>query len=75
MMAFGDPSQDEESRISSGIIEQLEDSFDVVLDPARMSIPRAAIDVPVERRDLEVLLHINRHGVNHRFSYAIQFRL
>src|SRR5690242_19692802 len=65
-VAFRHPAQREERRPDVGIGEHGEDSIDILLDPARLAVPLAARDVLGERRDLEVILDVDRQRVHDR---------
>src|SRR5438445_13841414 len=61
-----DPTQREKRRLHIGIAEQRQDAVDVLLDPARHRFPFAAPYVGSERRDLEIVLHVDRERIDDR---------
>jgi hypothetical protein len=62
-IAFGNPAEGEEGRLGIGLIEQPEDHVDVALDPARQAVPVFAPNVRSKRRDLEIVLNVDRHRI------------
>jgi hypothetical protein len=62
-MAFRNPAKGEEGRFHVMLIEQGEYLVDVALDPTMVLTPRASINILFERRDLEIVLNIDRHDI------------
>ena len=63
-VALGDPAEREERRLGAGLLEQREDALDVALDAAGRAVPLRPRDVRRERRDLEVVLDVDRQRVD-----------
>ena len=64
-VALGDPAQSEKraSHVVGG--EQLENALGISLYPAGMLIPLVAIQMRLERGNLEIVFHVDRHGIGH----------
>src|SRR5690606_14593051 len=63
-VALRDPAEGEERRLDPGAREEREDALDIAFDPARQGVPLRGIDPVRERRDLEVVLHIDRERID-----------
>src|SRR6185437_3561452 len=61
--AFGDPPEREEGCVDAAALEKLEDAPGVGFDPHGPALPIFASNAVFERRDLEIILDIHRHGV------------
>jgi len=61
---FGDPAESEEGGVDAGAVEHFEDAIDVGLDPPRVTVPVGSADAMSERLDLEVVLDVDRHGID-----------
>ena len=62
-IALRDPAQHKEGGPHVMLVEKFEDDLDVALDPTGVAVPLAPIDVGLKGGDLEVVFHVNRHGV------------
>ena len=65
-MPLRHPAQGEKRRLDSPFGKQIENAMGVARDPPRPLFPLLAGDVRLERRDLEIILHIHGHGVKRR---------
>ena len=63
-IALRDPTQHKEGGPRLMPVEKFEDDLDVTLDPAGIAVPLAPIDVRLEGGDLEVVFHVDRHGID-----------
>ena len=63
---FRDPAEGEKGRLYVRVGQESEYPVDVLLDSARHRVPLAALDVLRESRNLEVVLDIDGHRVDHR---------
>ena len=64
-MSLRDPAQYEEGATHVELVEQVEQALGVGDDAAFHAWPRVAVDDAVEGADLEIVLHVHRHGVGH----------
>jgi hypothetical protein len=63
-IALCDPAQREEGGPRVMLVEKLEDDLDVTLDPTGIAVPLATVEVGLKGLDLEVIFHVNSHGVD-----------
>jgi hypothetical protein len=59
-----DPTEHEERGLDAVRIEELEDAIDVAIDPKLDAVPIRDAEMRLECRDLEVVLHVDGHGVD-----------
>ena len=62
-IALGHPAQSEEGGVGGVLIEQGQNPIDIALDTAFTLIPLATADVGRHRRDLEIILDVNRQCI------------
>jgi hypothetical protein len=65
-MALGDPAEGEEGGGDAGLGELFEDAVGVGFHPAGEAVPGIARDGAGEGLDLEVVLHVDGHGIDDR---------
>ena len=63
-IAHRDPAQREESRACAAVVEQPQQPLDVALDPTLHLVPAVPFDVRRERRNLEIVLDVDRQRVD-----------
>ena len=63
---LGDPAQDEERGLGVEFPEQLESPSRSRVDSRLEAVPFAALNQPVERANLEIVLHRHRENVSAR---------
>ena len=56
---LGDPTQDEERAMRTTLGQELEQEVHTPIDTARQAVPVRPGDMLLERRDLEVLFHVD----------------
>src|SRR5579864_8627046 len=62
-VSLGYPSEHKKRCRHACVRKETEHLIGIRLDPARETLPRAAIDASRKGLHLEVILHIDRHGV------------
>jgi hypothetical protein len=63
-MSLGDPSQDEKRGSYLGLAEKLKETIRVPDNPTLQRFPTRPRDAVLEGRDVEVVLYVDRHGVD-----------
>src|SRR5262245_2014014 len=63
-MSIGDPAERQAGRPGVVAIEEVQQAVDVALDTTWYVIPRRAVDVVSECRDLKVVFDIDRQGIS-----------
>src|SRR5512145_2371201 len=63
-MTLGDPAENEESGLQRAFGKERQEPFGIGDDTALHPIPLGTWQHTVERADVEVILHVNRHGVD-----------
>src|SRR4030067_343421 len=67
-VALCNPAEHKERSLYAMHIEQIEQPVRVTLDSRLMSIPVLAANYPSKRRHVDVILHVDSHGINHGLS-------
>src|SRR6185437_7321131 len=62
-VALGDPTEREESRLRLAVGKQLKNAIDILFDAALAAVPLVALDMREKSFDLEIVFHIDGHGV------------
>ena len=66
-IALGHPAEHEERGAHPRVGEHRQQSVGVGLDAAGVAVPGVRADDVGEGRDVEVVLHVDRHGIDNRF--------
>src|ERR1041384_936235 len=62
-IALCNPAESEKRRLRLAIGKQLKDAIDIPFDAALAAVPLVPLDMREESLDLEIVLHIDGHGV------------
>ncbi len=64
-ITLGHPAENEKGGLDAGLVEDLQQAVGVPLHPALDRRPARTRHDPVERADVEVILHVDGHRVQH----------